>query len=230
MNPSIPHTTHPQVRLLVQLFQAAGLRHAVLSPGSRNAPIAEELAASPLRCFSIVDERSAAFFALGLSKEEGLPAVVACTSGSAVLNYYPAVAEAYYSRIPLIVVSADRPTDWIDQAIGQTIRQDRVLASHTVYNTTLHEGDDPQTSWYNRREISAAIRAALRESAPVHINIPLSEPLYQTIDLPEGEPAPILTREPGHRNVPLAREPGGHPASVAGEPPENDPGRSLPPK
>ncbi len=196
MNPSIPHTTHPQVRLLVQLFQAAGLRHAVLSPGSRNAPLAEEFAASPLQCFSVVDERSAAFFALGLSKEEDLPAVAVCTSGSAVLNYYPAVAEAYYSRIPLIVVSADRPADWIDQAIGQTIRQDRVLASHTVYNTTLHEGDDPQTAWYNRREISAAIQAARRESAPVHINVPLSEPLYQTIDLPEGEPAPILTREP----------------------------------
>lgn len=196
MNPSLPHTTHPQVRLLVQLFQAAGLRHAVLSPGSRNAPLAEEFAASPLQCFSVVDERSAAFFALGLSKEEDLPAVAVCTSGSAVLNYYPAVAEAYYSRIPLIVVSADRPADWIDQAIGQTIRQDHVLASHTVYNTTLHEGDDPQTAWYNRREISAAIQAARRESAPVHINVPLSEPLYQTIDLSEGEPAPILTREP----------------------------------
>ena len=197
------HTTHPQVRALARILQAKGIRDIVLSSGSRNAPIVQELTSDPgFRCFSIVDERSAAFFALGLAKQQSQPAVVVCTSGSAVLNYYPAVAEAYYSRVPMIVISADRPAQWIDQAVGQTIRQDQVLAAHSVYNASLREGSDEQTAWYNARKINRAVNAARRECAPVHLNIPLSEPLYRTTDSDSLLPAPRIIEQMPVEHVP----------------------------
>lgn len=174
------HSVDPTSRTLTKILEIKGIKSAVISSGSRNAPLTLELFHSTLKCYSVIDERSAAFFALGMARQGNSPVALACTSGSAVLNYYPAVAEAYYSRIPLIVLSADRPTQWTDQAIGQTIRQDNVLASHTVYNTTLREGSDPQTAWFNAREINRALNAAKEQMAPVHINIPFSEPLYGT--------------------------------------------------
>lgn len=198
IEPSAPHTTHRQVRILARILQEKGIRSVVISSGSRNAPLTQELTGNPaFRCFSVVDERSAAFFAMGLSKHQDRPAALVCTSGSAVLNYYPAVAEAYYSRIPLIVISADRPAQWIDQAIGQTIRQDHVLAAHCAYSTSLREGDDPQTAWYNAREINRAINTACEQQAPAHLNVPLSEPLYDTLDERSAceDPSPRLIED-----------------------------------
>lgn len=202
------HTTHRQVRILAHILQEKGIRTIVISSGSRNAPLTQELTANPaFRCFAVVDERSAAFFAMGLSKYQNRPAALVCTSGSAVLNYYPAVAEAYYSRIPLIVISADRPTQWIDQAIGQTIRQDHVMAAHCAYSTVLREADDPQTAWYNAREINRAVNTALTQQAPVHLNVPLSEPLYDTVgdEQVADEPLPRIIEDLPVESVPSLR-------------------------
>lgn len=186
------HTTSHQVQTLAQLFIQKGVHHVVISSGSRNAPLTIELTAtSKIQCYSIIDERCAAFFALGIAKEKNEPVAIVCTSGSAVLNYYPAVSEAFYSNIPLIVVSADRPKDMIDRAMGQTIHQENVLALHTVYNTSLSENEEDIEK--NANEIDHAINEAIVKSAPVHINIPLAEPLYntthQTISVKSALPA-----------------------------------------
>src|SRR5690606_22560933 len=101
-----------------------GIVEVVFSPGSRNAPLINTFASSPdFNCYTIVDERSAAFFALGMAIESGRTVAIACTSGTAMLNYAPAIAEAFYQKVPLLVLTADRPTEWIDQGDGQTIRQ-----------------------------------------------------------------------------------------------------------
>ena len=176
------HSAHSISQILVKILEVKGIKNAVISSGSRNAPLTLELSHGSMECYSIIDERSAAFFAMGMARQKNSPVALVCTSGSAVLNYYPAVAEAFYSRTPLIILSADRPTEWTDQAIGQTIRQDHVLAPHTVYSTTLREGSDPQTIWFNTREINLAVNASLEQMAPVHINIPFSEPLYETAE------------------------------------------------
>ena len=111
------------VQTIVRLFRHAGVEQLVLSPGSRNAPLMVGFSEDPsFECHSVVDERSAAFFALGLAQASKKPVAVVCTSGSAVVNYFPAVAEAFYSDIPLIVVSADRPSQLIEIGDGQTLR------------------------------------------------------------------------------------------------------------
>ena len=112
------------IRILTGLLADKGIKHAVLSPGSRNAPLLMAFAReNRIQHYVVLDERSAAFFALGMAQQSGQPVVLACTSGTALLNYAPAIAEAYYQRIPLVIVSADRPVEWIDQDDSQTIRQ-----------------------------------------------------------------------------------------------------------
>ena len=111
-----------------------GFKNIVISPGSRNAPLAIGFASNKnFNCYSIVDERSAGFFALGISQQLLEPVVVVCTSGSALLNYYPAVAEAYYSGLPLIVISADRPKHLINIGDGQTIFQKHAFVLVYLY-------------------------------------------------------------------------------------------------
>src|SRR5690606_20397048 len=122
----------------------------------------------------IVDERCAAFFALGIAQQIKQPVAVVCTSGSALLNYYPAIAEAFYSRIPLVVISADRPQNKIDIGDGQTIRQENVFANHSLYNANLTE----ETSIENDKLIDKAISTSILQKGPVHINVPFEEPLY----------------------------------------------------
>ena len=112
----------PAAQTLILYFKARGVKNIVISPGSRNAPLTISFTKNPFfKCFSIVDERCAAFFAMGMAQHLREPVAVICSSGSALLNFYPAVAEAYYSDIPLIVVSADRPSYRIDIGDGQTI-------------------------------------------------------------------------------------------------------------
>lgn len=114
----------------------------MISPGSRNAPLIIEFVNQPyFSCYSIVDERSAAFFALGQAQQFRHPVALCCTSGTAVLNYYPAVAEAFYQQLPLVILSADRPERFLDQGMGQTIRQRAVLAAHVVQSTQLEPRD-----------------------------------------------------------------------------------------
>lgn len=168
----------PLAQSILEICLAKGVTDIVISPGSRNAPLTIGFANNPnFTCYSIADERCAAFFATGMAQQLKKPVAVVCTSGSALLNYYPAVAEAFYSQIPLIVISADRPHDKIDIGDGQTIRQENVFANHILFNANLLE----DVSAENDRLINEAINVAVLQKGPVHINAPFEEPLYETV-------------------------------------------------
>ena len=169
----------PLAQSLIAICKAKGLKHIVISPGSRNAPLTIGFASNPyFTCYSIADERCAAFFALGIAQQLEEPVAVVCTSGSAVLNYYPAVAEAFYSQIPLVIISADRPHDKIDIGDGQTIRQENVFSNHIISSANLTE----EVSDENDIAIQNVLHLAVSEKGPVHINVPFEEPLYETVD------------------------------------------------
>lgn len=168
--------------ILVDLLVAKGVKRVVLSPGSRNAPLIISFARrKELEKFVVLDERSAAFMAMGMAQQTGDPVAVICTSGTALLNYAPAVAEAYYQHIPLIVISADRPEEWIDQEDSQTIRQKNlfapiVKASYSLPSDILCNDE----RWWVNRQINEAVNVAMQSKpGPVHINVPLREPLYR---------------------------------------------------
>lgn len=176
------------VQLFVSHLVKFNIKHIVFSPGSRNAPLVIAIRNNNFfETVVIPDERSAAFFALGMAQQLDEPVVLICTSGSAVLNYGPAVAEAFYQNIPLILVSADRPSDWIDQGDGQTIRQKDVLVNHVRYFTELRENHLKKNDiLYNSREISSIIAECNGiQKGPVHINFPFTEPLYEVTDIDE---------------------------------------------
>lgn len=168
------------VQILVAQCVAFGLKQVVVSPGSRNAPLIIAFNQHPeIETIVIPDERSAAFYALGMAQQLKQPVGVLCTSGSAPLNYYPAVAEAYYQQVPLVVFSADRPQAWVNQGDGQTIVQDNVFNSHIRYSVTLPEENSADFDWMISREIAAAFHHATGNvKGPVHLNLPFSEPLY----------------------------------------------------
>ncbi len=173
------------VQQLAALFYKHGVRKIVFSPGSRNAPLVVSFA-NDTRFDSIVipDERSAAFYALGMAEESKAPVAIVCSSGSAPLNYYPAISEAFYRNIPLIVVTADRPSEWTDQGDGQTIRQQDVYKNHICASVSLFEmpSSDVQR-WFNRRKINELlITAKSVTGGPVHFNFPFNEPLYNQIE------------------------------------------------
>lgn len=172
--------TYPKIPLaqrIIQICQAKGLTDVVISPGSRNAPLTIGFAGNPhFTCYSVADERCAAFFAMGIAQQTGKPAIVVCTSGSALLNFYPAFAEAFYSQIPLVVISADRPPHMIDIGDGQTIRQEHALSNHSLYDANL----TPDGTHENDAEINQAINKSYTRKGPVHINAPFEEPLYET--------------------------------------------------
>lgn len=174
----------PQIKLaqhVIEACKAKQIKHIVISPGSRNAPLTIGFANDPyFNCYSIVDERCAAFFALGIAQQRRDPVAVVCTSGSALLNYYPAFSEAFYSNIPLVVISADRPSSKIDIGDGQTIRQVNVLANHSAYNANL--SDETHSDKSNFYELNRALNTAIEEQLPVHINVPFEEPLYLTTE------------------------------------------------
>jgi 2-succinyl-5-enolpyruvyl-6-hydroxy-3-cyclohexene-1-carboxylate synthase len=168
----------PLAQSIIQICLAKGVTTIIISPGSRNAPLTIGFVNNPaFQCYSIADERCAAFFALGIAQQTKQPVALVCTSGSALLNYYPAFSEAFYSQIPLIVISADRPQSKIDIGDGQTIRQENVFANHSLYNANLNEA----VSKENDYKINQAIDIALNEKGPVHINAPFEEPLYETV-------------------------------------------------
>lgn len=168
----------PLAQAVIEIFRQKEIQHIVISPGSRNAPLTMGFTNQEgFTCYSIADERCAAFFALGLAQQLQKPVAVVCTSGSAVLNYYPAVAEAYYSQIPLLIVSADRPKSKIDIGDGQTIRQENVFSNHIVFSANLTENASVQ----NDNLIVSAIETAILQKGPVHINVPFEEPLYETL-------------------------------------------------
>ena len=174
------------VQILLSQCIELGLKHVVISPGSRNAPLIIAFNQHPaIQTHVIPDERSAAFYALGMAQQLNQAVGILCTSGSAPLNYYPAIAEAYYQQIPMIVFTADRPQAWVDQGDGQTIVQDQVFKNHIRYSVTIPENEGHKDSnWFLAREISAAFHAATgKVKGPVHINLPFSEPLYNQTEL-----------------------------------------------
>lgn len=177
----------PAVRELVALMQAHGITRCVLCPGSRNAPIVRSLSSSSaFSCRAVTDERSAGYVALGWSAAaHGAPVAVCVTSGSALLNLHPAVAEAHYRHLPLLVLSADRPGAWIGQQDGQTLPQPGVYGALTIRNLSLPESGD---AWHRNRLINEALLALQRRGGgPVHLNIPLAPPLSGVC---AEEPAP----------------------------------------
>ena len=176
------HSEKKSARQLSTILKQYDIEDIVISPGSRNAPLIIEFTnRKQFNNYSIVDERSAAFFALGIAQQKKKPVVLVCTSGSALLNYYPAIAEAFYSRIPLIIASADRPQKWVDQGEGQTIRQHNVFKNHSYFNITL----DEEGSTQNEEHIKEAVETAINKQGPVHLNIPFDEPLYNTENIEE---------------------------------------------
>jgi 2-succinyl-5-enolpyruvyl-6-hydroxy-3-cyclohexene-1-carboxylate synthase len=161
-----------------------GIENVIISPGSRSAPLTLAFVRHKnLNCKVVADERSAAFIALGIAQQTGKPVVLICTSGSAAYNYAPAIAEAYFQQIPLLIFTADRPPEWIDQYDGQTIRQTNIYGKHVKESYTLpvdlsHE----DAVWHIERTISEAINLSKTYPfAPVHINAPFREPFYPPI-------------------------------------------------
>jgi len=185
---------------LARLCAAKGVRHAVISPGSRSAPLVIAFHHHPdITCLQVIDERSAAFFALGMAQQLHAPVALICTSGSAVLNYGPAIAEAFYQRVPLLVITADRPEEWVDQGEGQAIRQQGVLALHMKRSVQLPRlTSDELARWHCGRLINEAIDATLLPvPGPVHVNVPFAEPLYGHVEADEATQgrliAPVMT-------------------------------------
>lgn len=178
-------TNHTHVAHLVELCYQHGLRHVVISPGSRNAPLIIAFDEHPgIKTWLIHDERCAAFFALGLIDATGEAVAVTCTSGSAPLNYAPAIAEAYYRRKPLLILTADRPVTLVDQGDGQTIRQKNVFSNYTKACFELPDFsaiDDLSSS--DKIFNQALLLLKKNPAGPVHVNIPLSEPLYGRSEL-----------------------------------------------
>ncbi len=183
---------------LVALLRAHEIRNVVLCPGSRNTPIIHTLANHPyFTCYSVTDERSAGFFALGLALSGGRPAAVCCTSGTALLNLHPAVAEAFYQQVPLVVISADRPASWIGQMDGQTLPQPNVFGPLVKSSVNLPEIHTSEEEWYCNRLVNEALLELNHHGkGPVHINVPISEPLFQFTaeDLPDVR---VITRYQG---------------------------------
>ncbi len=174
---------------LVALMHAHGISDVVLCPGSRNAPICHTISQTGLfTCHRITDERSAGFFAIGLALATERTVAVCVTSGSALLNVHPAVAEAYYQQVPLLVISADRPAEWIGQMDGQTMPQPGALGKMAKMCANLPEPHTKEEEWHVNRLINEALlECHHRTKGPVHINVPISEPLYNfpTTTLPQ---------------------------------------------
>ena len=174
------------ISLLANLFLKSGLKNIIISPGSRNAPIIISFANKPgITAYSIVDERSAAYMALGMSLQTKKTTAIACTSGTSVLNYAPAIAEAYYQKVPLLVITADRPSHLIHVGDGQTIKQKNVFSNYIKKSFELPLEISSENDFkLAEKMINEALMDCIHpEPGPVHINIPFDEPLYGTAKL-----------------------------------------------
>ena len=161
------------------------IKQAVICPGSRSAPLTLACARHPnINTFVIPDERSAGFIGLGLAQSSNLPVAIICTSGTAVANLYPAIIEAYYQRVPLLILTADRPPEWIDQQDGQTIRQQNIYKNHILASFQFPVSfDHDEAIWNSEKMVSEAILLSTGNTkGPVHINVPIREPFYPSPD------------------------------------------------
>lgn len=171
------------VQILVNLCQQYGIKNVVFSAGSRNAPLIISFNENPFfHCISIIDERSAAFYALGKAQQLKEPVIICCTSGSASLNYAPAISEAYYQHIPLLVITSDRPAKWLNNGEGQMIDQVNIFKNYIHHSYSLPSDVSDEDIPLIETEINSAINnvKAIANNT-VHINIPFEEPLYNTI-------------------------------------------------
>ena len=193
------YSNKENVNILTSLLVAHGIRHAVVCPGSRNSPIVHNLNECPaIQCYPVTDERSAGFYALGMSQCLQKSVAVCVTSGTALLNLAPAVAEAYYQHVPLVVISADRPSQWIDQLDGQTLPQPDALGRFVGKAVSLLEPMTDEQHWYCNRLVNEALMV---RQAPVHINVPITEPLFDfsVSALPEERKIELLPADmPNH--------------------------------
>jgi 2-succinyl-5-enolpyruvyl-6-hydroxy-3-cyclohexene-1-carboxylate synthase len=184
------------IKNIPEICAIHGVRKVVIAPGSRNAPLIFAFTAQTgIECLSITDERSAAYFALGISQNSGEPVALICTSGTAVLNFAPAIAEAYYQNLPLLVFTADRPAEMIDQADGQTLRQADIYANYIKASFNLPvETVQSADLGFSDRQVSQAIDTALSfPQGPVQINVPLREPIYSALPETHSHPKIIKT-------------------------------------
>ncbi|CAG4997623.1 2-succinyl-5-enolpyruvyl-6-hydroxy-3-cyclohexene-1-carboxylate synthase [Dyadobacter sp. CECT 9275] len=168
---------------IAELCFLHGIRHVVISPGSRSAALTLAFARhGGFKMHVAIDERSGGFIGLGIAQETRIPVVLICTSGSAVYNLAPAIAEAYFQQVPLIVLTADRPPEWIHQYDGQTIYQSGIFGRHVKKFSDLPADYQHKDSvWAINRLINEAIHIASTEpSGPVHVNVPIREPFYPT--------------------------------------------------
>lgn len=192
MNHPLQHITD-----LAEILFRHGVENVVISPGSRNAPLIRAFYHRfGDNCKSVVDERSAAYFALGQSLVSKKPTVLISTSGTAVLNYAPAVAEAFFQGVPLLVITADRPAEWIGQQDNQAIFQDNIFGKNAKafysFPTTCTENDD---LWFAHRIANEAFHKTISGiPGPVHINVPLREPLYEELP-PVSEYLKVIYKE-----------------------------------
>lgn len=212
-NLKIKYPEIPLAQTVVQFCALKDIQHIVICAGSRNAPLTNGFVENPFfKTYSVVDERSAAFFAMGMAQQLKSPTAVVCTSGSALLNFYPAVAEAFYSNIPLVVISADRMPHRIDIGDGQTIQQKGVFEPHLVdfaylSPDVIHASDtlleNPNQKLVapeanpkdiekkqqliqeeNEKQINSVLNNARINCGPVHLNVPMEEPLYGMTSTP----------------------------------------------
>lgn len=170
------------VQILAEICKKAGIRKVVISPGSRSAPLYIAFSQmDEIECLAIPDERVAGYFALGLAQQSGLPVAVVCTSGTAVLNLSPAVCEAYYQNIPLLLLTADRPEGAASTGENQAIMQENIFGNFTVSN---YDVNAEVTSQKDCQDFSIKVHHAVHDlttglAGPVHINIHIDEPLYE---------------------------------------------------
>ena len=175
-------TSLERIQILTDLLEKNHIKNVIFSPGSRNAPLV--LAIRNNEFFNskvIVDERSAGFIALGMAQQLQEPVIICSTSGSAALNYAPAICEAFYQKIPLIVLTADRPPEWIDQGEGQSINQNAIYNNYIAGSFQFPVDENPDTLWQSGRITNEAINLCVKTQQPVHINLPFREPLYETV-------------------------------------------------
>jgi 2-succinyl-5-enolpyruvyl-6-hydroxy-3-cyclohexene-1-carboxylate synthase len=196
MKKEISPSRQDHLNTLASIFYRLGGTHAVICPGSRNVPIiAAFVHHKGIKCISIPDERSAGFTALGIAQQTNKPVALICTSGTAALNFYPAVCEAFYQGIPLIVITADRPQELIDQWDGQAIRQKELYRDHILDEFSITE----DSSMYETEfRVSFTISLAIQQKLPVHINYPLQEPFYPSSNQEyeyDNMPIPVLPAE-----------------------------------
>lgn len=174
------YSNKENINILTSLLVEYGVRDVVVCPGSRNAPLVHNFNECPdINCHPVTDERSAAFVALGITTAKPLPVAICVTSGSALLNTLPGVAEASYQKRGIIVISADRPLAWIDQLDGQTLPQQNALGAFVEESVSLPECKDDVERWHCRRLVCQAMLGLKRSGRSVHINVPLSEPLFE---------------------------------------------------